>query len=215
MGADQVDFPTDETGASGAGAIEIKAAWRIMTSDDDTSRYFTQEAVIYDGSSCETTTVGLVGLHIIRKVASSPKWIWATFEHEDNVPEADTNGDGRDYSFFSLTCAENEPSDCAGQVAVSEIGYECCPNLIPFPATTDGNQVTRLMPIQANQDLNDKFRKAYADAGSPFQHYLLVGAQWAKPQGALPAAWKRPCNPNGPWNVNPPAPGEPCYEQIP
>ena len=216
-GSKEVDFPTGSNGASGAGAIEIKAAWRTMTSEDDLDRYFTQEVVIYDGSDCETTTMGLVGLHIIRKGDSSPKWIWATFEHEDNVPEAGTYGDGRSYSFFSLACADNEPAGCPGQTTVSDTGYTCCPNLIPSPdpRTVNINQVTRLVPIQANKEINDQFRKAYADAGSPFQHYLLVGAQWAKPQGERPAAWKRPCNPNGPWGVDPPAPGEPCYEQIP
>jgi hypothetical protein len=216
-GGGQVDFPTGSTGASGAGAIEIKAAWRIMTSEDDTGRYFTQEVVIYDGRDCRTTTMGLVGLHIIRKVDSSPKWIWATFEHEDNVPKSGTNGDGRNYSFFSLDCAENEPADCPGQTAVSDTEYACCPNLIPYPDPTAGsiNQVTRLVSIQADQEMNERFRKAYADVGSPFQYYLLVGAQWAKPQGELPSAWQRPCNPNGPWGVDSPSPGEPCYEQIP
>ena len=238
-----VDFPTGENGATGAGTIEIKAAWRQMASDDDLSRYFTQDAVIYDGTDCEDVTVGLVGLHIARKVANSPKWIWATFEHEDNVPPAGRNGDGRSYNFFSKYCARNEPADCSRQVAIVDTDDICCPNLITYPSPDPAlsiNQVTRITPIQASSKINKRYRKAYAKAGSPFRYFMLVGAQWAKPRvaaaetNAAPTAsrsmppqayhtgelfpddsWKRPCNPNGAWAVQPPDAGEACYEQIP
>ena len=178
----KVDFPVPSFGGSTAGAIEIKAAWRIMTSQDNTSRYFTQEAVVYDGTDCVEETVGLVGLHIARKVASSPKWIWATFEHVDNVPKAGTDGDGRDYNFFSAYCAANEPADCDEQVAIIDPDYVCCPNLIPFPVSSLAtNQVTRLDPMAGNKKIGKRFKRAYARAGSPFKHFRLVGAQWAKP----------------------------------
>lgn len=213
-GISSVDFPTSQNGATGAGSMEIKASWREMTDDDDQSRYFTREAITYDGSSCTSVTVGLVGMHIIRKIDNAPRWIWMTFEHEDNVPKVGTTGDGRDYNFWSLSCAEQAPSDCWAQVAITDEAYYCCPNLLTSPEYNI-NQVTRLIPIQANTELNDKYREAFAGMNSPFQYFVLVGAQWAKPQGATPQAWKRPCNPNGPWSVQPPDPGEPCYEQIP
>lgn len=215
-GLPPVSLPTAANGASGAGTIEIKAAWREMTSDDDLSRYYTQQAVTYDGSECDVKTVGLVGLHVARKVPSSPKWIWATFEHEDNVPDAGTNGDGRDYNFFSRACAEDPPDDCAQQVAIVAVDDVCCANLITFPSPQSSiNQVTRLEPIAETREVGDAFREAFARVGSPFRHFVLVGAQWARPRGERPAAWQRPCNPNGPWAVPPPAPGTPCYEQTP
>lgn len=236
--ASDVDFPTAETGASGAGTIEIKAAWRQMTDEDDLTRYFTQEGVLYDGTDCTEVTVGLVGLHVARKVAFAPKWIWATFEHEDNVPPAGRNGDGRNYNFFSKYCAKHQPANCPYEVAIVDTDNVCCPNLITYPSPDPEysiNQVTRLTPIQAWSKINKRYRKAYKKVDSPFQYFVLVGAQWAKPQagagvtgsssGILPldhaalqfpgSAWQRPCNPNGPWAVEPPARGEACYEQIP
>ncbi|MEJ8574557.1 hypothetical protein [Microbaculum marinum] len=236
LDGENVDFPTAADGASGTGAIEIKAAWRQMTDADDLARYFTQDAVVYDSVTCTETTVGLVGLHIARKVAFSPKWIWATFEHEDNVPPAGSNGDGRSYSFFSKYCAKNEPANCPYEVAITDVDNICCPNLITFPGPNPAlsiNQVTRLTPIQAWSKINRRYRRAYRKAGSPFRHFVLVGAQWAKPRagteqasgGRMPAGhaaphfpgspWQRPCNPNGPWAVEPPSRGEACYEQIP
>jgi hypothetical protein len=234
-GLADVDFPVPTNRASGAGTIEIKAAWREMTDDDDLSRYFTQDAVVYDGTDCTDTVVGLVGLHISRKVASSPKWIWATFEHVDNVPDAGSTGDGRDYSFFSLRCAINEPADCNQQVAIVDTDFVCCANLITYPSPNpllSINQVTRLTPIQASDSINRRYRKAYAAAGSPFRYFMLVGAQFALPKyhgidgsdqpfppptgrGGLKQPWQRPCNPNGPWAVHPPDPQEACYQQIP
>ncbi len=215
-GAGEVDFPSGDTGASGAGSIEIKAAWRELTDADDTSRYFTQDAVVYDGTDCTEQTMGLVGLHIVRKLPSSPKWVWATFEHEDNVPPQGSSGDGRDYNFFSADCAESPPDDCAFQVAIIDEDDECCPNLITFPGPENSiNQVTRLTAIQGTAEIGESFRAAFAAADSPFRYFQLVGTQWAKPQGQLPGALRRPCNPSGPWGVPEPAAGEPCYEQIP
>jgi len=233
-----VDFPTQTSGTSGAGSIEIKAAWRLMTDDDKLNRYFTQTAITFDGENCDEVTVGLVGLHIARKVDSSPKWVWATFEHVDNVPPADSKGDGRDYNFFSKQCYKDAPANCSRQVAIIDIDNVCCPNLLPDPEPGfEINQVTRLVPIDASNDMGRKFKKAYKKAGSPFRHFRLIGAQWAKPNtagsgaaieistgeagsfahpvAALAKAYDRPCNPSGPWSVPAPHAGQPCYDQVP
>ena len=86
------------------GAIEIKAAWRILdqAKGDDPARYFTQRALLEVSSDlvqggaqiCEPVTLGLVGFHVIQKNAAEgellDQWIWASFEHVDNAPLAKT-----------------------------------------------------------------------------------------------------------------------------
>lgn len=74
-------------------AMELKSAWRILTADDASARYITQTAEVatFDEQgqptgNTQTVTLGLVGLHIIVKAPGYPQWIWATFEHLDNVP---------------------------------------------------------------------------------------------------------------------------------
>ena len=102
-----IEFPTSATFPMGKnGAIEIKAAWRILdrSRGDDPSRYYTQEAILavpgdlVNGGNkiCATVTLGLVGMHIIQRnpvdkknPALLPEWIWATFEHVDNAPLAE------------------------------------------------------------------------------------------------------------------------------
>ncbi len=84
------------------GAIEIKAAWRILDAakGDDPSRFYTMNALLEVGGSmtadgtniCQEVTVGLTGMHIMQKNAPAtslkPNWLWATLEHVDNAPTA-------------------------------------------------------------------------------------------------------------------------------
>ena len=120
--------PSAASQVGAIGSIEIKTAWRIIdrNAGDDPSRYFTQAAMIavpadlVNGRSsfCSSVTLGLVGMHIIQRnpddkqnnPALQPQWIWATFEHVDNAPMAQSpcnvgNASGRD-------CANwlNQPS---------------------------------------------------------------------------------------------------------
>ena len=103
---DAVQFTASATVPNGAnGSIEIKAAWRIIDREagDDPSRYYTMLAQIAVAGDlvrggrpfCRSATVGLVGMHIIQRnpdfatnAALLPEWIWATFEHVDNAPDA-------------------------------------------------------------------------------------------------------------------------------
>jgi hypothetical protein len=82
------------------GAQLLKFAWRILPDADEVNRdrYFTRPARIslaadqtLDGNpKCLDVTVGLVGMHLVQRVASGngDRWIWSSFEHIDNVPLA-------------------------------------------------------------------------------------------------------------------------------
>lgn len=102
-GAEFTSSATVPTGKNGS--IEIKASWRIINRNagDDPSRYFTQNAFLAVSGDlvrsgrpfCSTVTLGLVGMHIIQRnpvdpnnISLLPQWIWATFEHVDNAPVA-------------------------------------------------------------------------------------------------------------------------------
>jgi hypothetical protein len=96
-----VEFPPgDDSKPNGqVGAIEIKAAWRIISAEEQAS-YFNiqglidvQGAYVRDGQPlCAQVTLGLVGLHIVQ---NNPEFeslrgqsIWASFEHKNNAPIA-------------------------------------------------------------------------------------------------------------------------------
>lgn len=226
----EIAFPDNTEGATGAGSIEVKASWRELTDDDDPSRYYWEEAVIFDPADtldCRVTRLGLIGLHVTRKTEKAPQWVWATFEHVDNVPPVGAGGhpapeEGRRYSLFDATC--DRPADCwAAQPPLIDADLRCCPNLelnpaaFPQPpASVPGtpNQVTRVIPVAAT-DLNRKFQQALAAAGSPFRHYELVSTQW--PLGARDSesgeAFTRMCNPNGTFPFDPVS--SDCYTLVP
>jgi hypothetical protein len=95
--------PRPPDGAQEAG-IEVKSAWRPLSSGEMQSRRFVTAMVRYyeqpDGkTSCYCEAVwGLVGMHLISFSVDAPWVIWSTFEQADNIltadgrPTEDTNG---------------------------------------------------------------------------------------------------------------------------
>lgn len=109
----------DMTKPNGAlGAIEIKAAWRIIE-DSEKGDYFSQRALldiegeyVADGKPlCQEVTLGLVGLHLIQNNGEFgnllPQFVWASFEHEDNAPFAAQACDATDPNCYK-TIAKNQ-----------------------------------------------------------------------------------------------------------
>ncbi|RKE36393.1 hypothetical protein B0G76_2571 [Paraburkholderia sp. BL23I1N1] len=78
------------------GSVEIKAAWRKLTSGEKWSgRFYTTRVRYYMGTGKNIRYVddelGLVGLHIIQKTHSAPYFIYATFEQADNITDSNGN----------------------------------------------------------------------------------------------------------------------------
>lgn len=121
------------------GSIEIKTAWRIIdrNAGDDPTRYFTQLAMIgvpadlVNGRQqfCSSVTLGLVGMHIIQRNPDDsnnpqlkPRWIWATFEHVDNAPVAQSPCSVGNANASDCTNWLNKPT-CGSAAPVSGIRY--------------------------------------------------------------------------------------------
>jgi len=165
-----VSFPSAQRHKDGA--VEIKLAWKEMVeSVDITERYLTTEAYVTDEEGVYSIKrMGLVGMHISMKTDSSPQWIWATFEHVDNV-EAN-----------SLEVIDGK------RVKASFNNPECdiCPiNVYPNLAsdysdsTVKKNQIQRIAPITSEtQALNYQVQHLLAREDSALQYYELVGTQW-------------------------------------
>lgn len=182
------------------GAIEIKASWIVLPQDGSLDyRFKTARALVTDpttGTQREAT-VGLVGLHIIRKMPGAAQFVWATFEQIDNVPDAaDTtkrvlpaNGPERagevGYTFYNPTCsAATDPYGC---VANRPPGTACVagktlPGCHPI---TQPTQTTRLTKIsldvnEATADAWGAIRKQLAPGAptSVFNYYRLIDVVW-------------------------------------
>jgi CubicO group peptidase (beta-lactamase class C family) len=189
------NFPTGADGGP-LGAIEIKAAWKVLGPKDDAKRFFTEEVTIVDtrvdiatgrparqgvfptcnlageGPCCKRT-MGLVGFHIAHKVKGRPQWVWSTFEQVDNAPIQGATPDPKAHYSF------NDPT-CTGCI---ENGN---PHLMNAPMTTPVQvaRTTRVDIPLLPKDVNDQWHQIVR--GSVWENYVLVSTQWpAAPQGAV------------------------------
>ena len=144
------------------GAIEIKLAWKVLSNEEiESGRFLQHKASVRkscDNTSRESTEiVGLVGFHIAHKTHHYGNWIWATFEHVDNLTPA--HG-ARTASFHDPTCTDCAPNTSQG------FGTEC------------RTQITRTTPIPADiKELNKEFQ-GFLQGRSVLQYYQLIGVQY-------------------------------------
>lgn len=162
-----VSLPAGPTSYGPVGAMELKAAWKVLGKGDDASKFYTIKAIVYNDDSGDPSpgenpvTLGLIGLHIARKTATQRNWVWSTFEQVDNLSTSF-------YNSACDTCRVNTP------ISGSNI-TELDANGKPLHAPT---QVTRVNPIQdpSADSLNTHFQALLK--GSVWANYKLVSTQW-------------------------------------
>jgi hypothetical protein len=197
--------PIEFSGGAGKvpGATIVKAAWRELTANDDESRFFTTTASIVEPGpkpSCRQAKLGLVGFHITVKTSPFREWVWATFEHEDNVPDGGIQP-GRSYSFHNGQAApDTQPNGYFYPVNCPPANPSCDEARTKNPAPIDITrplptlppvQVTRVTPIDPQiASMNAAFHAKLAK--TVWRHYNLVADQWPtqpgtfKPEGTYP-----------------------------
>ncbi|WP_299492729.1 hypothetical protein [uncultured Shewanella sp.] len=181
-----INLPSGEE-PNTVGAIEIKAAWRIVPTDKEAyfkKRYKTSKALV--GPNDDPHLVALVGLHIIKKTPNLPQWTWSTFEHIDNAPDVGSTAETAiSYNFFSHNVAKQD----AKAKSVSDIykpNYLSPPDKYATPPTpmTAPVQMLRIDSIDTvdphaagitNTALN-LIKAKYPD--SVWLNYQLISSQW-------------------------------------
>ena len=164
-----INFPMGSSPTS-VGALEVKAAWKVLGAGDNPSHFFTQQAIVFNNAAgapspgTNPVTVGLVGLHIAHKAQGQTPWAWSTFEQVDN----DTK------SFFNPNCTPpTSPSCKANTPTATATSNELSPTGKPL------NLPVQVVPYlqPTNPGLNSSFQGLLA--GTPFQYYQLIGTQWS------------------------------------
>jgi hypothetical protein len=189
--------------------MEIKLAWKKLDPKRDIASRFYKQTVLLPALTsegepivdkngnfprCKKEQVGLVGMHISAKTKSSPQWIWATFEHVDNVNVNDLKTqDGKQlYALFH----DYSPAGQILPVNVPPIPRDPATGK-PSPTGIRKTQVSRPVPIPgAKLALNASIQKILADANSPLQYYELIDTQW--PTAPYPSMKGYAAVPGGP-----------------
>jgi hypothetical protein len=156
------------------GSILIKAAWKHLTAQDDLSRYYVINEIVYDpvSKTCKKEMMGLVGLHIAQKVDQFGEWVWSSFEQVDNVPGAGAKAP------FTFNNGTNTPS-------TTNHGFANKPAnkiLNPDSASRVPVQVVRLNEIPTTPSIGNtvQINKLFQAAlsGTWLKYYQLVITQW-------------------------------------
>lgn len=189
-----IAFPKGDNATGVVGAIEIKAAWKVLTPAEVAGkRFYMTTGVVYNNEQKQRpsiVTLGLVGLHFAHKTVTQPNWIWATFEHVDNLTPPPGSPPGAKASFFNPDCP---PATCPPNAQTAKPPYtELGPTGRPLNRPV---QVVRLNPVETlpvqpdnNVDqLNQIFQQLLQ--GSVWGNYQLISAQW---EGEIPPGPKPP-----------------------
>jgi hypothetical protein len=187
-----VVLPAGQEGVS-AGAIEIKAAWRVVPEgklDAFKGKYKLSRAVV--GTGTTSVPVALVGLHIVKKTPTMHQMVWATFEHRDNMPDLNAPADRNvDYGFFDPTAPPGYVPNY--QKPPQKFGAAPTPRDRPV-------QMLRVNQIEPNAPpvtaiAHDLIQKA--EPQSVWLHYELVSAQWPEKPVLVAAGIEGQPLPNG------------------
>ncbi|MDX1998911.1 MAG: hypothetical protein SF066_14435 [Thermoanaerobaculia bacterium] len=200
------------------GAIEIKAAW-IQLDDPAVWPLFkiSQAYVSYPLEGGGQTppalvTVGLVGLHIIRKTPNAQQFVWSTFEHVNNDPST-TDIQKQTlktwYTYYNAAC--NPATDY----------YKCEVNRQPIPGTDPYHapvQVVRTTPLSTSTAnnivaLNQSVWATIAAANpqSVFLNYQLVNTLWPNANTSIPPGSTTPLTDG---NAQPPESQQPVANTV-
>lgn len=146
------------------GSIMVKAAWKIIGMGDDSSRFFTRDAVINEKHGTVHVKVGLVAMHIAIKYTELPQWLWSTFEHVDNVPEMKGHrviaNSKKKYSYYNTIYGDsvNKSPDASGKARLARL-----------------RGISKNLHM-LNSWIHNQMRKI--NPNSVWQYYDMVGSQW-------------------------------------
>jgi hypothetical protein len=189
---DKIDFPIGKnpvgTAPGQMGAIMLKVSYRILDpvkNKDLLDKFHSADALIYfpgppatkTGPACVEKKLGLIGFHVGHKTNFAPQWVWSSFEHVSNAPDAAAVGANKllpRYNFYKAGC-----NDCGTVNDTPPQPWD--PDVsLKFP-TSFRSQVVRekMVPTKVLDEvaeLNQSFHAVLK--GTVWENYMLLTTQW-------------------------------------
>lgn len=197
------------------GSIELKMAWRVIDEAEKDDYVWMNADIIYGqpnpdtASATEeataeptTTLLGLVGFHLVIATELHPEFIWATFEHNMNVPDCNTSSDAGGWSFTSQECVNalvNASSSGVDQCSFNT-GMDYQHHGGPTNATGTATEICRVFADGSDgtddntasiNALNSQLAPIFAAQDNELtvlQNYELVGGLWLTQDAKTSAA---------------------------
>jgi hypothetical protein len=185
-GGGKVLMPPTTDPSTGASSIVLKTSWLPMRLCNPKQYHCTTAWL--EGRN---QTVGLVGIHIVQKLAKHQEWIWSSFEHVNNAPDcakaASLPSGYRSWAFFG------DGSSIAGEACVNcnDSGHRppnvCRVQPLLSLKCIDGGQLKAGQDPDSNNVvcLNESV-PTLLPPDSVWKNYMLVGTLWFKPGMTTP-----------------------------
>ncbi len=174
-----------------SGAIEIKTSWKVLTHNDDISKFFTiSRNVMLNGKLYKNIQLALLGMHIVRKTPEHPEWIWTTFEHKNNAPDCDSielYDNNTNWTLYNPNSTQPTNKYLAGKPT------QVC-RKTPYGAGFLAK--AGLTVIRDIKELNADMKNIYKTRGFVWSNYSLVGSAWTQSinpfftNGKIPPTWR-------------------------
>lgn len=207
-------FPCSRSATTAQNSIVVKLAWMDMSnlpSGLDASDYYTQDLLAFTPgylntngkATCEKTTMGLVGMHLIRKTETQPAWVWGTFEQQSNAPDCtslppdgDQNGSGQNTNCPSISANYNFAAQGSSipSAGCNAVPADNAPGQCKNPQTGDSGWCLDVPPTQLSQlcrqiPVGDYYsgvsswndtppNQACQPAATVWANYQLISTQW-------------------------------------
>ncbi|MDG0996228.1 MAG: mannan-binding protein [Gammaproteobacteria bacterium] len=171
------------------GSIELKMAWKKLSSDEQSSRRFITQEHFIEG---EIVQLGLVGFHIAIATKDHPEFIWSSYEHRSNSPNCSANNEANEWTFANAECTQKLPES-------AEINNNCSFNQPSNHSSLTTGSPTNICRVFVSGtgvgDFRDKVNIAIIDQQNkelfqllsspdvdprmkPLMNYFNVGAIW-------------------------------------
>lgn len=182
-GYDTINYPV--------GCVELKTAWMLASSLNASKVKRSDYYITWAMLNGKKVKVALIGMHVVGRVANHPEFIWATFEHDEMVPDYAWSYPGyphlgdtlskKDYLFYDKgnvigNCLMNNNSASFAQ-------FSNIFNIYPLGIArsfTDNTLPTSLDQFNnANiVSLNASVKQQLKSKGEVWQHYFYKGSIW-------------------------------------
>jgi len=181
-------------------ATVLKAAWRIVAPDEDTSGVFTTTATIdllksdgkggveTNGQTQPNVTVALVGVHVVGVIKDHPEFAWGTFEQIGNAPDLPPGEDPhspkpvstQNYTFYKGGTPADASNHVSRSLTIDPATQIIAPITNVFREFAYGGATpeSRVRDIaSANQNFQTGI-KEHPAIKPVFANYRLIGTAW-------------------------------------
>jgi hypothetical protein len=216
---------------SNALAIEIKTSWVEAETVPDPDNYITIDAFVPTYNKMDSVWVpngekkvklAMLGMHVVGSTAGHPEMVWATFEHNQNAPNAA-------YQYLNAdSVMVTQPADSSGQWTLSSNASDPNPNvahiyvpknsdslkaIAPYGITASNSSLVYPWGSEANVTPNAEDGSSAASNSEVIsinnsvlsklvgndirKNYILIGATWTS-GGKAPTGQSYSTNPSSP-----------------